>query len=131
MFSRIPNQCYDQFTMYPNEMGQNPKNFERTTNERVPNTTNTPNLEKKPVIPPSPAPKYFQNWLIEQIGKYIKIEFLIGTSMLIDREGVLEEVGVNYIVIKESGTLDTLMCDMYSIKFVRVFHDQAKALSCK
>jgi len=117
--------------MHTDETVQNCKNYERTIDERVANTTDKQNFVKKPVVSPTPVPKYFQNWLIEQIGKYIKVEFLIGTSMLIDREGVLEEVGVNYIVIKESGTLDTLMCDLYSIKFVRVFHDQAKALSCK
>ncbi|WP_330400304.1 hypothetical protein [Tepidibacter mesophilus] len=43
--------------------------------------------------------------------------------MLIDREGVLVEVGISYVVIRESRTNDLLMCDIYSIKFVRVFDD--------
>ncbi|MBU3180227.1 hypothetical protein [Clostridium psychrophilum] len=67
---------------------------------------------------------YNQGWLTTQIGKYIKIEFLIGSNMYLDREGTLLEVGISYIVIKESGTNDIVMCDIYSIKFVRVFDDQ-------
>ncbi|HEY8803940.1 MAG TPA: hypothetical protein VIM42_02325 [Clostridium sp.] len=72
---------------------------------------------------------YNQGWLITQIGKYIKIEFLIGSNMWIDREGILQEVGISYIVIKETGTNDILMCDIYSIKFVRVFDNQS--LKCR
>ncbi|HEY8891285.1 MAG TPA: alginate lyase [Clostridium sp.] len=70
-------------------------------------------------------PLYNQGWLKTQIGKYIKIEFLIGSNIFIDREGVLQEVGISYIVIKESGTNDLVMCDIYSIKFVRVFDNQS------
>ncbi len=69
-------------------------------------------------------PLYTQGWLIAHIGKYIKIEFSIG-SMFIDREGILQEVGISYIIIKEAGTNDMVMCDIYSIKFVTVYHDQS------
>jgi hypothetical protein len=81
------------------------------------------------VAPGSPVvnnPLYNQGWLTTQIGKYIKIEFLIGTNMLIDREGILKQVGISFIVIQETGTNDTLMCDIYSIKFVRIFGTQPK-----
>ena len=67
---------------------------------------------------------YNQGWLTTQIGKYISIDFLIG-SMYIDRQGILQEVGISYIIIKESGTNDLVMCDIYSIKFVTVFGDQS------
>ncbi|MCB2294436.1 hypothetical protein LGK95_13045 [Clostridium algoriphilum] len=73
-------------------------------------------------------PLYTQGWLIAHIGKYIKIEFLIGSNMLIDREGILQEVGISYIIIKETGTNDLVLCDIYSIKFVRVFDDQTKKM---
>ena len=77
-----------------------------------------------PLPPVVNNPLYNQGWLTTQIGKYIKVEFLIGTNMWIDREGILKEVGVSYIVIKETGTNDIVMCDIYSIKFVRVFNNQ-------
>ena len=69
---------------------------------------------------------YTQGWMVEHIGQYIKVEFLIGTSMLIDREGVLKEVGISYFVIQESGTNDLVMCDIYAVKFVRIFDTQPK-----
>lgn len=64
---------------------------------------------------------YTQGWLETQIGKRIKVEFLIGTNLLIDREGTLLEVGISYIIINEVETDDLLLCDIYSIKFVRVY----------
>ncbi|MGV8981750.1 hypothetical protein [Clostridium sp.] len=83
-------------------------------------------FQMAPVPPVVNNPLYTQGWLVGHIGKYIKIEFLIGTNMLIDREGILKEVGVSFIVIQETGTNDMLMCDIYSIKFVRIFSTQPK-----
>ncbi|MDF2840243.1 MAG: hypothetical protein K0Q99_1015 [Clostridia bacterium] len=66
--------------------------------------------------------QYTQGWLTTQIGKRVKIEFLIGTNMLIDREGTLTDVGISYIIINEIETDDLLLCDIYSIKFVRIYY---------
>jgi len=95
---------------------------------QVPNTSpTTSDTNQVPKIAPDTLiinnPLYNQGWLKTQIGKYIKIDFTIG-DMYIDREGVLQEVGISYIVIKESGTNDIVMCDIYSIKFVTVFGNQ-------
>ncbi|OPZ86477.1 MAG: hypothetical protein BWY74_03632 [Firmicutes bacterium ADurb.Bin419] len=65
---------------------------------------------------------YTQGYLKTQIGRKVKVEFLIGTNMLIDREGTLMEVGTSYIIIRETETDDLLLCDMYSIKFVRFYY---------
>ncbi|MFZ5351527.1 MAG: hypothetical protein ACOZCL_02250 [Bacillota bacterium] len=65
---------------------------------------------------------YTQGYLQTQIGKRVKVEFLIGTNMLIDREGTLMDVGVSYIIIQEVDTDDLLLCDIYSIKFVRFYY---------
>ncbi len=64
---------------------------------------------------------YTQGFLRNQIGKKVKIEFLIGTNMLMDREGILLDVGISYVLIREVDTNDLVMADMYSIKFVRIF----------
>jgi hypothetical protein len=69
-------------------------------------------------------PGYTQYYLRQQIGKRVKIEFLIGTNMLVDREGTLTDVGISYLVIKEVDTFNLIMCDMYSIKFVTIFQKQ-------
>ncbi|MCX7749115.1 MAG: hypothetical protein N2645_19820 [Clostridia bacterium] len=66
--------------------------------------------------------QYTQGYLKSKIGSRVKVEFLIGTNMLVDREGTLVEVGTSYIVIREVDTDDLLLCDMYSIKFVRFYY---------
>ena len=86
-----------------------------------PTPTNNQDFEIAPGTPVENNILYNQGWLTTQIGKYVKIEFLIGTTMLIDREGILKEVGISYVVIEEAGTNDLVMCDIYSIKFVRIF----------
>ncbi|OGO79468.1 MAG: hypothetical protein A2Y23_07060 [Clostridiales bacterium GWB2_37_7] len=65
--------------------------------------------------------EYTQGYLRTQIGKKVKVEFLLGTSMLVDREGTLVDVGISYIIINEVETDDLLLCDIYSIKFVRIY----------
>lgn len=65
--------------------------------------------------------EYTQGYLKTQIGKKVKIEFLIGTNMLVDREGTLVDVGISYVIINEVETDDLLLCDIYSIKFVRFY----------
>lgn len=65
--------------------------------------------------------EFTQGYLKTQIGKRVKIEFLIGTNMLVDREGTLTDVGISYIIIQEVDTDDLLLCDIYSIKFVRFY----------
>lgn len=60
---------------------------------------------------------YIQAYLESQIGKFVRVEFLIGTSITTDRSGILSEVGINYIVITDASGAK-VMCDLYSIKFV-------------
>lgn len=66
--------------------------------------------------------EYTQGYLKTQIGRHVKVEFLIGTNMLVDREGTLVDVGISYIIIREVETDDLLLCDIYSIKFVRFYY---------
>lgn len=72
--------------------------------------------------PPIMDVEYTQGYLKTQIGARVKIEFLIGTNMLVDREGTLVDVGISYIIIREVDTDDLLLCDIYSIKFVRFYY---------
>ncbi|MCB2299112.1 hypothetical protein [Clostridium tagluense] len=89
----------------------------------VPPPTNQ-DFELPPVPPIVNNPLYNQGWLQGQIGKYIRVSFLLGTNTFQDRGGTLQEVGISFIVLKETGTNNLIMCDIYSIKFVTVFADQ-------
>jgi len=132
----VPPNNFNQTPMWNNVPMFSPApmmplpNFDMLDDTRQKPMYPTPPSNEEFEIPPTSPVKnnilYNQGWLTTQIGKYIKIEFLIGTNMLIDREGVLKQVGISYIVIQESGTNDLLMCDIYSIKFVRVFDTQPK-----
>jgi len=64
---------------------------------------------------------YTPGFLKTQIGRKVRVEFLIGTTSLIDRLGTLLGVGASYILIREAETDDVLLCDIYSIKFVRFY----------
>ena len=82
--------------------------------------------EKRFVNPNSNSPEVLTNniytpaFLREHLGKLMRVEFLIGTDNLVDRVGILQDVGVSYILLRsiESGNL--LYCDLYSIKFVAI-----------
>ncbi|MFL0248234.1 hypothetical protein [Candidatus Clostridium stratigraminis] len=89
--------------------------------------TNIPgqNFEMAPGSPIQQDINYTQGYLRTQIGRRMLVSFLIGTSTYQDRTGVLEKVGISYIILKEpEGT--ELLCDIYSIKFVRIFQTPAQ-----
>lgn len=65
---------------------------------------------------------YTQGFLRTLIGKRVRVSFLIGTSLLVDRVGTLLEVGTSYIVLKQMDSNIKVMCDLYSIKFVDIFN---------
>jgi hypothetical protein len=64
---------------------------------------------------------YTPGFLRTQIGKRMRVEFLIGTSNLTDRSGTLVAVGASYIIIRLIDSDDLMLCDLYSIKFVTIF----------
>ena len=64
---------------------------------------------------------FLQGYLQSIIGSYVKVDFILGTNMFIDREGTLVDVGVDHIVLREPQTDNLIVADLYSIKFVRVY----------
>lgn len=94
-------------------MNENSNINNKTDENRFPsNNTNSPEVLTNNIYTPA--------FLRENIGKLMRIEFLIGTNNLVDRIGILEDVGVSYVLLRslESGTL--LYCDIYSIKFITI-----------
>lgn len=62
------------------------------------------------------TPAFLRNY----IGRLLKVEFLIGTSSMQDRIGILLEVGASYIVLRSVQDNNLLYCDIFSIKFVTI-----------
>lgn len=86
--------------------------MEENNKRNVSITNNTPETLTNNIYTPA--------FLREQIGKLVRVEFLIGTNNLVDRIGILEDVGASYILLRalESGVLT--YADIYSIKFVTI-----------
>lgn len=63
---------------------------------------------------------YTPAFLREQIGKLMRVEFLIGTNNLTDRVGILEDVGASYILLRSIESNNLVYCDIYAIKFVTI-----------
>lgn len=63
---------------------------------------------------------YTPGFLRENIGKLMRVEFLIGTNTLTDRIGILEDVGASYILLRSLQNNEITFADIYSIKFVTI-----------
>ncbi|MBZ9686269.1 hypothetical protein G9F72_007995 [Clostridium estertheticum] len=114
MFSEPPMMPMSDFDML-DDTRQNPIPQPPPSNQ---------DFQIPPVSPIINNPLYNQGWLTKQIGKYVKVAFLLGTNLYQDRTGILQEVGISFIVLKETSTNDLIMCDIYSIKFVTVYSNQ-------
>ena len=69
----------------------------------------------------SQSPAYPGSWqqvLRNNEGQYCIIDFLIGTENLVQKEGILYDVGVSFVVLFEPRSGYYVVCDLYSIKFV-------------
>lgn len=95
-------------------MQDNEMNYtnQRETRQGVEINQNSPEILTNNIYTPA--------FLREQIGKLVRVEFLIGTNNLTDRIGILEDVGASYILLRslEGGVLT--YADIYSIKFVTI-----------
>lgn len=74
---------------------------------------------ENPIPEPIQSTLYMAGYLKTQIGKLVKVEFLIGNNST-DRTGVLVKVGVSYIILRPIDVNGLLLCDLYSIKFVTI-----------
>ena len=63
---------------------------------------------------------YTPAFLRQNIGKLMRVEFLIGTNNLVDRIGILEDVGASYIILRSLESLTRIYADIYSIKFITI-----------
>ena len=85
---------------------------ERETRQHVVTNTNSPEILTNNIYTPA--------FLRQQIGKLVRVEFLIGTNNLVDRIGILEDVGASYILLRSLESNTTVYADIYSIKFVTI-----------
>lgn len=61
--------------------------------------------------------------LNDSLGYYVICEFIIGTSGLTEKAGILYNVGRNSLVLQDPRRDVYTICDLYSLKFVTVMLD--------
>ena len=81
---------------------------------------NNNNNDVRRLPPVITNPDYLQGYLRTKIGKFMKVNFLLGTGTFIDKDGILQEVGVDHIVLRDIKTNEDVIADLYSIKFVEI-----------
>ena len=89
-----------------------------TENKENRQNTNETNQENQPEILTNNM--YTPAFLRTQIGKLMRVEFLIGTNNLVDRIGILADVGASYILLRSFENDSLVYCDLYSIKFITI-----------
>lgn len=130
-----PGVTYPTYPTYPG-YGQYPETYRPLVPGYPPDYMTTyptyPGYSRGPLMPPDVGFEegpptttdigYLPAYMKTQIGRRVKIEFLIGTDLFVDRDGTLLDVGINYVILREAETDDLLLCDLYSIKFVRFYY---------
>lgn len=66
-----------------------------------------------------------QQVLQENVGKYVIVEFLIGTGSLTSRQGMLYYVGTQFLVLYDEFEARYVVCDIFSVKFVTFLEGRA------
>lgn len=69
---------------------------------------------------------YTPGYLRTQIGKLMRVEFLIGNSTT-DRVGTLSAVGASYIILNSLEAQSRIVCDLFSIKFITIIDNPSTA----
>lgn len=85
---------------------------DKRENRNVNIDKNSPEILTNPIYTPA--------FLREQIGRLMRVEFLIGTNNMVDRIGILEDVGASYILLRSFENDSLVYCDIYSIKFITI-----------
>ena len=62
-----------------------------------------------------------QQFLADNLGEYVVVEFLIGTGTLTRKQGVLYAVGRSVLTLYEETSQTFVVCDIFSVKFVTFY----------
>lgn len=69
--------------------------------------------------------------LQQNLGFFVICEFLIGTENIVTREGILYNVGINFITLYQEEEDRYVLCDLYSLKFVTFYDSRTRPRSLR
>ena len=61
-------------------------------------------------------------YLCQKVGSYLRVEFLFGENIHVEKTGVLKNVGKDFLVLTESGTDTEIVCSAKNIKFINIYN---------
>lgn len=100
-----------------------------TAPELIPDTP-TFKVPANPLLPPGyqeildyNAVQYVNGFYRTQIGRYVRVEQLMGSNTLDTQEGFLIGVGINYILLQEAPTGNVQVIDIYGIKTMYIYYN--------
>ena len=67
--------------------------------------------------------------LAKYVGTYVVASFLVGTQNTVSWEGILYDVGNDYVTIYQAGRDRYIVSDIYSLKFIE-FYDTSRRELC-
>lgn len=125
-----------QMTPIVNIVPGSSSNQETSLNESTQvNTSITPyapsfSVPANPLLPPGyqetldySSLQYVNGFYRTQIGRYVRVDQLLGSNNMTTQEGFLIGVGYNYIILQEGFTENILVVDIYSIKNMYVYYN--------
>ena len=66
----------------------------------------------------------FTGFLSTQIGRYMRVEQLIGSNIVEDRFGFLVGIGTNFIILQEITTGNIMVLDLFTILMTYIYYSQ-------
>ena len=66
--------------------------------------------------------QYLNGFFRTQIGRYVRVQQLVGSNTLEDHEGFLIGVGINYIILQDYANGNLRVLDIYGIKSMYVYY---------
>ena len=111
---------YDQMTDYVQSSGSSSDN--NAQGYKVPHTPLTKTGHQEVVDYNSI--QTFSGFLKTQMGRYMRIEQLIGTTTIDDKFGFLVGTGSDYIILQEITTGNILLIDFSTIKSVYIYYSK-------
>ena len=64
----------------------------------------------------------FASILMQNLGQYVVVEFLVGTDRLVTKEGILYSSGINFLSLYDPIENRYVVCDLYAVKFVTFYN---------
>ena len=72
--------------------------------------------------------QYLNGIFRTQIGRFVRVQQLIGSNTTQDFDGFLIGVGINYIILQEYANQDIRILDIYGIKQMYVYYSEPISL---